>query len=233
MTDDGTQWIEVIGWDRFQHYRDRGPLWIKTYVRLLDDDAYLSLTQHRALLLHRLWLQYAISDRTLRDDTRNLSRRCAMKVTRSDLDALCDAGFIRVAASKPLAKPEQGASVSRARATETEKETEDPLTPTQSAGDLNTTCQQCGEQITAGASCWSCGAPPRAAGSNPRAVNGLRREQSRANLYALAQQLVADRWHGISSLEFDDLLDNLERDQHAQLSPSERTQLWDAARAAR
>ena len=36
-----TQWIEIVNWDKFQHYKDRRPVWIKLHLDLLDNDDYL------------------------------------------------------------------------------------------------------------------------------------------------------------------------------------------------
>jgi hypothetical protein len=117
-----SEWISVVGWDDFQHYKDRNPLWIKVYTRLLGDDAYLDLSEHRALMLHRLWLEYARTGCALRVDTARLSRRLSVKVTRSDLDSLNHAGFIDIVASKALAEGYQPASP---RASRGETETEE------------------------------------------------------------------------------------------------------------
>lgn len=95
-------WIVIPRWEEFQHYKNRDPVWIRVYTRLLSDDAYLSLTPHRALVLHRLWLEYARSGRTLPLDTRKLSRRLSLRVTSRDIEALNDAGFVEVSASTPL-----------------------------------------------------------------------------------------------------------------------------------
>ena len=32
------RWIEIVGWEKFQHYRDRRPIWIKNYLDLLNND---------------------------------------------------------------------------------------------------------------------------------------------------------------------------------------------------
>lgn len=118
-------WISVRGWRTFQHYdpEKRVPPWIKNNTDLMSNDAYLSLTVNRALMLHRLWLEYARSRCELSENTLLLSRRLAMKVTRRDLQALNDAGFIDIVASKALAEGYQSASA-RAHATETETEVE-------------------------------------------------------------------------------------------------------------
>lgn len=96
-------YVVVRNWERFQHYRDRTPPWIKTYLELMSDDAYLGLTGHRRAVLHGLWMEYARARRRLPDDTATISRRLALKVTTSDLEALNHAGFIEVGASTPLA----------------------------------------------------------------------------------------------------------------------------------
>lgn len=120
-------WISVRKWRTFQHYdpAKRVPPWIKNATDLMANDAYLSLTTHRALMLHRLWLEYASSRCELSDDTLRLSRRLGMKVTRADLESLNHAGFIDIVASKALAEGYHGASASRARV-EAEEEKEDP-----------------------------------------------------------------------------------------------------------
>lgn len=94
----------MVGWDRFQHYKDRDVLWVKNYTRLMDDDAYLALTPHCTAILHRLWLVYAKSRCELRNDTAMLSRRLSLKVTTTHLRLLNQAGFIAFVASKSLAE---------------------------------------------------------------------------------------------------------------------------------
>ncbi len=96
--DDG--WITVPNWDRFQHYKDRDPIWIRTYTRLLHDDAYRNLTGHQRAVLHGLWLAYASSGCQLRVDTASLTRRLGLRVSSHTLTSLSDAGFIQLAATK-------------------------------------------------------------------------------------------------------------------------------------
>jgi len=96
-------WIEIPNWDRFQHYRDRNPPWIKNYLELLHDDNYLSLTGHERAVLHGLWLEYASSRRRLRLDTRSISARLNLRVTTATLERLNHAGFVTLSASKALA----------------------------------------------------------------------------------------------------------------------------------
>jgi hypothetical protein len=125
MTDLG--WITIPNWDDFQHYKNREPSWIKVYTRLLDDDDYLNLTETQRCALHSIWMAFAKANGKLAADTRKLSNRFAMRVTKPTLIALVDAGFICVSASRPLAGRYQSASTtlaSRAPAPSQEEEAE-------------------------------------------------------------------------------------------------------------
>lgn len=97
------RWIVIPRWDDFQHYKDRDPVWIKNHRALLHNDAYMSLTLHQRGVLHGLWLEYAASNRQIRDNTAAVTRRLGQRVTRRTLDALNHAGFIAFTASLPLA----------------------------------------------------------------------------------------------------------------------------------
>lgn len=123
-------WISIRNWRRFQHYdpAKRVPPWIKAYTELMDDAAYLELTEHCALVLHRLWLTYASARCQLPLTTSTLSRQLGLRVMRRDLERLCDAGFIAIVASKMLAEGYHDASASRARE-ETETEEEKDIVP--------------------------------------------------------------------------------------------------------
>jgi hypothetical protein len=58
-------WIVVRNWERFQHYGNRRPGWIKTYTALLHDHNYRSLSGRHRGLLHGIWLLYAANNREL------------------------------------------------------------------------------------------------------------------------------------------------------------------------
>lgn len=95
------QWVLVLDWERFQHYRDRQPPWIKNYTELISDDDYRSLPLGTRGVLHGLWLEYARSRRVLRGDSLSVSRVLGQRVLTAQLEALEQAGFIRLLASKP------------------------------------------------------------------------------------------------------------------------------------
>ncbi len=102
------QWIVIPNWDRFQHpdvgRSNRSPVWIRTYVELLQKDEYLRLTGHQRAVLHGLWITYASSSCQVRADTASLTRRLALRVSSATLQTLVHAGFIEVSACRPQAQ---------------------------------------------------------------------------------------------------------------------------------
>lgn len=92
----------VPGWTKFQHYKDRAPLWIKVYTDLESKDEWRDLTLTERGLLVCIWLEYARADGAL--TTRSLSARVAQRNLRKSLNSLKEAGFIRLSASRPLAQ---------------------------------------------------------------------------------------------------------------------------------
>ncbi len=97
MTPNGkVEWIVIPNWEKFQHYKDRNPAWIKNYPQLLSDEAYLSLSFHQRGVLHGIWMEYARAHRRLPDGTPTVSRRLGGRVTTATLQALEQAGFIEI-----------------------------------------------------------------------------------------------------------------------------------------
>ena len=166
--------VIVPRWETFQHYRDRDPVWIKVYTKLLHDPNYLQLSLASRGLLQMIWLAYAsTSFRLCVADVRALvghNRGIGLQ-----LISLRDAGFIDISASALLATKK-----------EVEKEKEKAL----------------------------------ALAKNEK---GAQRELLRRAHAAAAN------WNGDTSEAFDDLLDALENELHAQLPASQRSRLWDEA----
>lgn len=100
MNDD--LWIIVPNWAKFQHYKDRTPRWIKQYSDLVHRDEYLELSPTSRALLHGIWSLYALADGVLRAGVVPGELRLP-NARPSHWDALTDAGFIQLSASKPLA----------------------------------------------------------------------------------------------------------------------------------
>jgi hypothetical protein len=115
-------YLWVPNWRKFQHYRNRRPPWIKTYVELLDDDAWLALTATERTLLLGAWMLVARAGQgrySARTGPLQSSIALARRHVQSSLVSLNHAGFLYVIASKlPATGPP------RARA-ETETETEE------------------------------------------------------------------------------------------------------------
>ena len=102
------RWIVVPSWEKFQHYKDRNPVWIKLYIELAHKDEWLRLTGPQRGMLVTVWLEYALSKGRV---SREMIRRSLGESFRNaTLESLNDAGFIQFVASKPLAHRYQAAS---------------------------------------------------------------------------------------------------------------------------
>ena len=99
MKDD--RWIVVRNWDKFQHYSNRDPAWIKFYTSLNAEDEWRQLSFAQRGLLASIWAEYARSKGRLRVIA--LGQLVGQRVDKRTLEALNHAGFIAIVASKPLA----------------------------------------------------------------------------------------------------------------------------------
>ena len=96
-----TGWIVIPGWEKFQHYHDRRPAWIKDYPDQIDRDEYRALSPTARALLQDVRRLCALSDGVVRID--GAGTRLGMRLRSAHWKELSDAGFIEVVASKPLA----------------------------------------------------------------------------------------------------------------------------------
>lgn len=110
--------LAIKSFEKFQHYRDRNPPWIKLYTALLDDAAFLALPETAQAQLVKLWLLAARMGHPLPNNAKLLSGKIGTPKV-FHLDALIAAGFIvpcKQSASDPLAIVDEDASGSvRAR----------------------------------------------------------------------------------------------------------------------
>lgn len=114
--------LKVKNFERFQHYKDRNPPWIKLYNDLLDDYAFGCLPDASKWLAVGLWLLASRYENKIPADPTWIGRR--LNTTEPvDLDVLLSAGFIELYhdASGPLAE----CSVSAMPETEGEREVEE------------------------------------------------------------------------------------------------------------
>jgi hypothetical protein len=116
-------YIAVKNFERFQHYKDRKPTWIKLYNDLLDDYEFGCLPDASKWLAVGLWLLASRHENRIPADPRWIARMVHASET-VNLQALLTAGFIEPYddASDVLAEPEQPASLEEEREEESESE---------------------------------------------------------------------------------------------------------------
>jgi len=94
-------WVVVPNWDRFQHYKDRVPTWIKVYTELAYSAQWRELPLQQRGLLVTLWLEFALSrGRVAYSRVRAIT---GLRNVDQSIKPLVDAGFVELSASKPLA----------------------------------------------------------------------------------------------------------------------------------
>ena len=121
------RWVVIPNWDKFQHYKDRDPVWIKLYLELRSRDEWRQLSLSARGLLVCLWVEYAASNGLLR--TSDIPGRVAQKVHRRTFDSLLEAGLVVVSSRRPLA-------LARARALAREEKEKEPPKPPAERGAL-------------------------------------------------------------------------------------------------
>jgi hypothetical protein len=99
--------FSVKNFERFQHYKDRAPPWIKLYNELLDDYEFGRLPDASKMHLIAIWLLASRSDNKIPYDSAWVGRRINAN-TKVDLTLLACAGFIVV--DQQLHNTEQVAS---------------------------------------------------------------------------------------------------------------------------
>lgn len=117
------QFIRILNFEKFQHYRDRKPPWIKLYRDLLSDDRLFDLSEADRYQLIALFILASQHDNLIPNKQEWLRKELAVKRP-IPLQKLIDTGWIEVVeqdaskvlhVSTPLADCEQDA-IPRARA---------------------------------------------------------------------------------------------------------------------
>jgi hypothetical protein len=109
------QIIRPKNWTKFQHYKNRSPIWIKLHRCLLDDFEFQGLPLASRALAPMLWLLASeASNGDITHDARKIAFRLRVPVeeVEAGLPALLSAGFFEVItnASATLSPSEQDAS---------------------------------------------------------------------------------------------------------------------------
>jgi hypothetical protein len=123
-------WISVVGWDRFQHYKDRDPPWVKLYRDLLTTESWVlgtdcsRLVQVASVLLAARYENKIPYRWSLIKKVASLD--CSEKEFNSALQHLVEHNFLQTQKlTKAEKSPSQDASDALAKcASETETETE-------------------------------------------------------------------------------------------------------------
>lgn len=72
--------LRVRNWERYQHYKQRRPPWIKFYAELLDDDEICTLDYASRLFANLILLVASRDDNVMTTDARRLAQRVGMEV---------------------------------------------------------------------------------------------------------------------------------------------------------
>lgn len=124
------KYLEIRNWERFQHYRNRRPVWIKFHVELLDDVELRRLPYATRLLWDQLLLLAARLDNLIPNDAEEIANmtRIDYQSVEEGVALLLQGAWLREKrASKTLADGYQPASktlASRAPARSQEAEAE-------------------------------------------------------------------------------------------------------------
>ena len=122
----GPELLQVKNWDKFQHYRDRKPPWIKLATDTFQDPTFARLQSASKLLAICIWTLASRSHNgTIVDDFDYIARWgfLTSQVSRKNLEELVDKGFV-IRASNPLATCKQSARAEGEREGEGETERE-------------------------------------------------------------------------------------------------------------
>jgi hypothetical protein len=106
------EYLSVRNFEHFQHYKDRAPTWIKLYNAVMDDEAFLELSDAERGQLVLIWLLASRRDNKLPRDGK-LIARAIQASGRVNVERFVESGFLvpYQPASEVLAGPEHIASV--------------------------------------------------------------------------------------------------------------------------
>lgn len=118
------EYLSVRDLERFQHYKNRCPPWVKLYWSILDDPAYLGLSE---VDRHRYMMAILIASRVenkILNDGDYLAKLMRLSDP-VDLTALIDSGLLlawcKPSASSPLAARKQNALSEKRRGEESQR----------------------------------------------------------------------------------------------------------------
>ena len=96
------QYLRVKNFDKYQHYKDRNPPWVKLYRCILNDYEFCQLPIPSRLVYVFCIILASESDNRIPHDYRFLSGRCAMEVNEVVLTPLIQSGFLLACGARRL-----------------------------------------------------------------------------------------------------------------------------------
>lgn len=90
-----TQYLRIVGWEQYQHYKDRNPPWIKLHRELLTSETWVSSSNDERVLAITLMMLAAASGNKIKADARYIQRVAYLDVA-PDWSGLVRLGFVEV-----------------------------------------------------------------------------------------------------------------------------------------
>lgn len=87
------KYLYIKNWEKFQHYADRSPPWIKLHRSLLDDYEFSSLQDASKAHLMLIWVLASQCEGKVPEDPKFLQAKLSLD-KQPDLQALVDQGFL-------------------------------------------------------------------------------------------------------------------------------------------
>lgn len=87
------QYLQIVNWDSFQHYRDRNPPWIKLHNQILENYEFTQLPDTAKGHLFGLWLLASRTGNKIPLDHKWIANKLNATV-KVDIDRLFKSGFL-------------------------------------------------------------------------------------------------------------------------------------------
>ena len=118
-------YLSVRNWGKYQHYRDRRPIWIKFYVEMLHDDELQGLPIPARLLFDQLLLLAGEYANAIPNDSELIAKLVRMppRTVRESLAELLRGRWIKATQTKRRASKPASKVASPEKEVEKEKET--------------------------------------------------------------------------------------------------------------
>ena len=90
-----TEYLRVVKWEKFQHYKERNPPWIKLHVSVMEKYEWEQLSDIGKGHLVALWMLASRTNNRIAKDANWIMRKCSLK-SKINLEELISLGFIEM-----------------------------------------------------------------------------------------------------------------------------------------